>query len=90
VLRAIGPHGILYVTWDEGRRSDRRGAHGKRGGGRVALIAAGGAAARRAEVGVPANHYALLRTLEADFGLPPLGKARSAATPLLSGLGRQS
>jgi hypothetical protein len=90
VLRAIGPHGILYVTWDEGRRSDHRGAHGNRGGGRVALIAAGGAAARRAEVGVPANHYALLRTLEADFGLPPLGKARSAATPLLSGLGRQS
>jgi hypothetical protein len=35
---------------------------------------------------VPANHYALLRTIEANFGLPALGNAGSSSTPLLSGL----
>jgi hypothetical protein len=88
VLRALGPDGLLYLTWDEGRLSDHRGAGGQRGGGRIALIAAGGDARRHARVRVQANHYALLRTLEANFGLPPLGKAASPATPLLSGLVR--
>jgi hypothetical protein len=90
VLRALGPHGLLYLTWDEGVRSDHRGAHGQRGGGHIALIAAGGAARRHVRLGVVANHYALLRTLEANFGLPPLGQAGAPSTPLLSGLVKRS
>lgn len=90
LLRALGPRGVLYLTWDEGNRSDQRGLHGQRGGGHIALIAAGGEARRHARLGQPANHYALLRTLEAHFGLPPLGKAGSASTPLLSGLVRKT
>jgi phosphatidylinositol-3-phosphatase len=86
VLHALGPDGVLYLTWDEGRRSDRTGFGGRPGGGHVALIAAGGAARRNARVGVPANHYALLRTIEANFGLPQLGTAGASTTPLLSGL----
>ena len=84
ILRALGPHGVLFVTWDEGARSDWTGADGRRGGGHVALIAAGGDARRSATTSVPANHYALLRTIEAAFGLPPLGRA--AGAPLLTGL----
>jgi hypothetical protein len=84
ILRALGPHGVLFVTWDEGARSDWSGVDGTRGGGHVALIAAGGDARRGATTAVPANHYALLRTIEAGFGLPLLGHAASA--PLLSGL----
>ena len=86
ILRALGPQGVLFVTWDEGARSDWSGVDGTRGGGHVALIAAGGDARRGATTQVPANHYALLRTIEAGFGLPPLGHAADAETPLLSGL----
>ena len=84
ILRALGSQGVLFVTWDEGARYDWTGVDGTRGGGHVALIAAGGDARRGTTTAVPANHYALLRTIEAGFGLPPLGHA--AGMPLLSGL----
>jgi acid phosphatase len=84
ILRALGPHGVLFVTWDEGARGDRSGVGSTHGGGHVALIAAGGDARRGATTAVVANHYALLRTIEASFGLSPLGRATAA--PLLSGL----
>lgn len=86
VLRALGPKGVLYLTWDEGPDSDTAGVSGQSGGGRVALIAAGGAARRGARTAVAANHYALLRTIEANFKLPALRNAGNRSTPLLSGL----
>jgi hypothetical protein len=49
----------------------------------VALIAAGGAARNHARTAVDANHYALLRTIEAGFGLSALDKAGAKSTPLL-------
>lgn len=82
LLRALGPRGVLYLTWDEGAPRDRRGVAGP-GGGRIALIAAGGAARRHTRTAVRANHYALLRTLEAGFGLRTLGNAGNASTPVL-------
>jgi phosphatidylinositol-3-phosphatase len=85
VLHALGRRGLLYVTWDEGRRSDTRGLHGH-GGGRVALIAAGPLARRHAASRTPVDQYALLRSLEAGFGLDALGHAGDASTPLLTGL----
>jgi hypothetical protein len=85
VVKALGPHGVLFLTWDEGQRTDLRGAHGK-GGGHIPLIAVGPAAKPGARVNVPANHYALLKTIEAGLGLSQLGHARGAATPLLTGL----
>jgi hypothetical protein len=83
VLRALGPTGVLYLTWDEGASNDWRGASGQRGGGRIALIAAGGGARRHTRVAIPANHYALLRMIEANFGLQTLGQAGAQSTPLL-------
>jgi phosphatidylinositol-3-phosphatase len=85
VLQALGPKGILYLTWDEGSHRDRRGVRGP-GGGRIALIAAGGAARRQTRTTVRSNHYALLRTLEAGFGLQALGNAGNRSTPVLRGL----
>jgi hypothetical protein len=83
VLRALGPTGVLYLTWDEGASSDWRGVSGQRGGGRIALIAAGGGARRHTRMAIPANHYALLRMIEANFGLRTLGQAGAQSTPLL-------
>ena len=85
VLKALGPRGVLYLTWDEGTTTDVRGVGGA-GGGRIPLIAAGGAARAHTRIAVPANHYALLRTIEAGFGLRALRNAGNPSTPLLRGL----
>jgi hypothetical protein len=90
VLRALGRDGVLYLTWDEGNPSDQRGPGGDRGGGQVPLIAAGGLAETHARTAVAADHYALLRTVEAGLGLPPLGRAAASSTPLLLGLLRDA
>jgi hypothetical protein len=76
---------VLFILWDEGQKTDLRGAHGQ-GGGRVPLIAVGPGAKSGARVNVKANHYALLKTIEARMGLSQLGHARGATTPLLTGL----
>jgi phosphatidylinositol-3-phosphatase len=86
LLRALGSRGVLYIVWDEGPNSDLRGADGRAGGGRVALIAAGSGARRHARVDTQANHYALLRTIEAQFAVQPLRNAAQPSTPLLTGL----
>jgi len=82
VLQALGPRGILYLTWDEGKETDLRGDGGA-GGGRIALIAAGGAARGHTRTNVEADHYALLRTIEAGFGMRALRDAGKPSTPVL-------
>jgi phosphatidylinositol-3-phosphatase len=72
IVRALGPDGVLFITWDE--------AQGVTGpaGGRVALIATGPGARPHARVNAPADHYSLLATLEGGLGLPRLGHAATA------------
>jgi phosphatidylinositol-3-phosphatase len=84
IVRRLGPHGVLFVTWDE--------AYGLTGprGGRVALIATGPGARHHARVRTWADHYSLLATLEAGFRLPPLGHAATSSLQLLTGLLRRS
>lgn len=79
VLRELGRRGLLFITWDEGRRHP-----GQRDGGHVPLIIAGGDARRHMRLGRPADHYALLGTVERLFGLHPLGRAGSADTSALT------
>jgi hypothetical protein len=80
VLRALGPHGVLIVTWDEAQ-----GVVGPRGG-RVAMIATGPGARHSVRVSTAADHYSLLATLEAGLRMPALGHAAARSTPLLTGL----
>jgi hypothetical protein len=80
VIRALGPHGVLIVAWDEAQ-----GVVGPRGG-HVALIATGPGARHGVRVTTPADHYSLLATLERGLRLPLLGHAASRSTPLLAGL----
>jgi hypothetical protein len=86
VLRALGPRGVLYLTWDESVDRDVRGVNGTRGGGRIALIAAGPLARHGGRVATPATHLALLRTIEGNLGLPALPGVSDAEAPLLTGL----
>jgi acid phosphatase len=83
IERALGPDGVLFVTWDE--------AQGVTGpaGGRVALIATGPGARRAERSNAPADHYSLLATLESGLGLPRLGHAADAPVAPLTALLRR-
>jgi phospholipase C len=81
VLPRLGRSDVVFVVFDEGRRSDTRG-----GGGRVVAIAAGPSVRRHAVVRRPYDHYSLLRTIEAGWRLPLLG--RSAAARPITGIWR--
>jgi phosphatidylinositol-3-phosphatase len=80
---------LLIVTFDEGTTS--HGLHGRRGGGHVATVVAGPGAPAGGRDPAPYDHYALLRSLEQRFGLPPLRHAAGRETrtiPAIAGPSR--
>jgi hypothetical protein len=73
VLREIGPHGFVVLTWDEGTSDE--GCCADAHGGRITTIVAGPDVRRHARSARPVDHYGVLRTIEDAFGLQPLGGA---------------
>ena len=84
LLRELGPHGFLVVTWDEGR-SDA-GCCVDAHGGRIATIVAGHDVRRGARSGRAVDHYGVLRTVENALGLAPLGGAAAQRSGTLDGV----
>jgi hypothetical protein len=84
LLRAMGPRGLLFLTWDEGSSDD--GCCRLARGGHVALIVAGGAARSRTRLSTPVDHYSVLQTVEDLLGLPRLSGAACGCTPSLQPL----
>jgi hypothetical protein len=84
LLRALGPRGVLFITWDEGSSDD--GCCRLASGGHVVTIAAGGLARPGARLATPADHYSLLQTIEDVLGLPRLRGAACPCTPSLAPL----
>jgi hypothetical protein len=74
LLPALGPHGMLLITYDEGN-SDR-GCCGGSHGGRIATVVAGPDVAAGSRMTRPIDHYGVLATIEDVFGLPRLAAAR--------------
>jgi hypothetical protein len=74
LLREIGPHGFIVITWDEGS-SDASCCGGVAAGGAIATIVAGPDVRRGGRDRAPVDHYGVLRTIEDALGLPPLGGA---------------
>jgi len=89
VIHQLGPHGLLVITFDEGR-SDA-GCCGAPGGGRIATLLVGPDVSAGREIRQPANHYSLLASIEDRFGLPRLGLAGLAQplAPALFALGQR-
>jgi hypothetical protein len=73
LLRALGPHGFLVLTWDEGVTD--AGCCGRAHGGRIATVVAGPDVRRGARMRAPVDHYGVLRTIEDALGLKHLGAA---------------
>ena len=78
LLREVGPHGFVIVTYDEGQSDS--GCCGYAHGGHVATVVAGPDVRRGATGPGPYTHYSVLRTIEDAFGLPHLGRAGDTAS----------
>jgi phosphatidylinositol-3-phosphatase len=77
ILTALDPNGVAIITFDEGS--------GESGAERIATLLVG-PGVRPGTLGKRITHYSLLAGLEQAFGLPRLGKAKSA-TPVRIGSG---
>ena len=84
LLRAIGPRGLLFLTYDEG--NDHSGCCGGAAGGRIATVLAGPAAKLGVQSALEYDHYSILRTIEEGWRLPKLRGARCPCTRPLSAL----
>jgi hypothetical protein len=74
LLKELGPHGFLVLTWDEGTLD--AGCCGlPSGGGRIATIVAGPDVKPGARQSQPVDHYGVLATIERSLSLQPLGGA---------------
>ncbi len=82
LLPALGPHGMLLITWDEGS-SDKGCCGGLAAGGRVATLIVGPDVRRGARLGADYSHYSILHTIDLAFGLRPLRGASSASSRAL-------
>ena len=84
LLRALGPRGALFITFDEGSSDD--GCCRLAAGGHIVTILAGGLARRGARLTTPTDHYSVLQTIEDVFGLRAAPGRRVRCTPTLAPL----
>jgi hypothetical protein len=80
-ISALGD-GVVFVVFDEADSNDTAD-----GGGHVPALVLGSEVRRGSHLAVPLDHYALLRTIEDSWHLPPLG--RSAAASPIEGIWRR-
>ena len=84
LLRALGPRGLLVLTFDEG--SSDNGCCRLASGGHIVTILAGGLARRAARLATPVDHYSTLQAIEDLTGVSRMGGAACACTPSLGPL----
>jgi phosphatidylinositol-3-phosphatase len=84
LLRELGPHGMLVLSWDEGVSDARCCAAAA--GGHVASIVAGPDVRRGARAATPIDHYGVLGSLEEALGLAPLAGAADPRSGRIWGL----
>jgi phosphatidylinositol-3-phosphatase len=86
LLGALGPRGVLVLTWDEGTTDD--GCCRLASGGHIATIVAGPGARPGARLSTPSDGYSILQTIEDLLHLPRLRGAACVCTPSLAPLMR--
>jgi phosphatidylinositol-3-phosphatase len=84
LLPELGPHGILFITFDEGETND--GCCQVAAGGHILTLIAGPGARAGSQSAAPYDHYSLLRTIEDLWGLPRLGYAAAPYTHAMTDL----
>jgi phosphatidylinositol-3-phosphatase len=86
LISALGPHGFLIITYDEG--TSDAACCGDPGGGRIPTVLVGPDVRAGALMRRPIDHYGILRTIETAFALPKLGAAGSSRHGSLDALFR--
>jgi hypothetical protein len=84
LLRALGPSGLLVLTFDEGTSDD--GCCRFAAGGHIVTILAGPGARRGARLATPVDHYSVLQLVEDLLGLARLRGAACSCTRSLAPL----
>ena len=84
LLSALGRHGLLFLTWDEG--STNNGCCRLASGGHIATIVAGPGARAHTRMTTPADQYSILQAVDDLLGLKRLRNAGCACTPSLTPL----
>ncbi len=69
LLSALGPTGVMFVTWDEASGSSALGCCEKAAGGRIATIVASPLVPPGLRSAVSYDLYSILRTIEDAWGL---------------------
>jgi hypothetical protein len=81
LIRAVGPRGAVFVTWDEG--ATKRGCCRLAHGGNIPMLVAGGALRPGVQPIKAYDSYSVLRTIDDALGLPRLGAAACPCTPAM-------
>jgi phosphatidylinositol-3-phosphatase len=84
LVRKLGPHGVLFLTWDEG--SSDRGCCKGAAGGHIPTIVAGPDVRAGERSNAPYDHYSTLRTISELLRIPPLRQANCTCTKPLDAL----
>jgi acid phosphatase len=85
LLRELGPHGFLVLTWDEGS-SNAGCCGGVAAGGHIATVVAGPDVVPGSQEGLPIDHYGVLATIERALALPLLSGAADSRSGQLDQL----
>jgi hypothetical protein len=88
LLRELGPHGFLVLTWDEGS-SNASCCGGVARGGQIATVVAGPDVIAGSRERSPVDHYGVLATIERALALPLLGRAADSRSRRLDPLFRR-
>lgn len=76
--------GALFITFDEGESGDDGGCCQYARGGQIATLVISPLARPGYRSTIGYTHYALLRTIEAAWQLPPLGRAACDCSPTMA------
>lgn len=82
-LDAAGKPYLLILTWDEGQGDHSCCGLPEQAGGRIATVLVSPQARSGFRDETPYSHYSILKTISVAWGLPLLGHAADADTPLI-------
>jgi phospholipase C len=80
LIDQLGPDGVMFITWDEGDKTDGGSCCKWAKGGHIVTLVIGPGVIPGVIVSTPIDHYSMLQTIEDGFGLPRLGKAGCRCT----------
>lgn len=77
---AFTPNSLIFITWDEGDRSNQGCCDSPAiGGGHIPMIVLSGTTGPQLRSAVPYNEYSILATIESVWGLQQLGYTKDTA-----------